>query len=127
MRTAICLTGDSKRGGVRCGRGTRKTPGEGEEREQTRGEEGERERDTQRERERERGRETQRESRTGLRCRAAKRRKHLFVVQWVPHTSSVWQRRVRTPGGIETRRTSRNPLYARERERGRVTERESVG
>ena len=33
MRTAICLTGEGKQGGVSRGRGTCKTPGEGEERE----------------------------------------------------------------------------------------------
>ena len=50
--------------------------------------------------------------------------KELLIAQWVYHTSSVLCRRVRTPGGIETHRTSRSPLYARERERER--ERESV-
>ena len=59
MRTAICLRGDGKQGGVKCGRGTRKTPGEGEEREQKRGEEGERERDTERQRGRHRERAEQ--------------------------------------------------------------------
>ena len=43
-------------------------------------------------------------------------RQHLFIAQWVQHTSSVLLRRVQTPGGIETHRTSRKPLYARARE-----------
>ena len=37
---------------------------------------------------------------------------HIGVVQWLAHTSSILRRWVRTPGGIETHRTSRNPLFA---------------
>ena len=40
------------------------------------------------------------------------------VAQWVHRTSSVLWRRVGTPGGIETHRTTRKPLYAKDRESG---------
>ena len=62
------------------------------------------------------------QERTERRCR-----QQLFVAQWIQHTSLVLWTRVRTPGGIETHRTSRKPLYAKEREREREREWDAVG
>ena len=54
-------------------------------------------------------------------------RQPIVVAQWIHHTPSVPWRMVRTPGGIEMHRTTRTPLFGREREGARERERETEG